>query len=566
MNLDELGYTVDEQIFYGVYTLFLYPCTGTYHEFSINDIIQEELNDESKKEALKYLEDLRNINKNYIDYYLPCIPETNIKINKKEEKKTVDNDLFKYPLIKFNLKMNKLSKEFEKVNKFIGITSGKRSCIIKSKTGEFLRLKGCGNYKSGFTLLKYEKDLSFKKIEIRGCQFENTAFRELYYSYKVNEILKKYNMYCANIPLGYYKYDKDIKFVEESLNNKNKIINEAPEIDKYCSIYKTLGDRRLGTHLLRGIELIMDAIIETAIKEFNINQIEYENICNLFNEKRRKFSINSEYTIREVYLPEDKSIKEWCEKPIYKDKFYDILINYKLIIEYLNTNENLIKIKKSSNMIERWSEIIKSKDYFKYEQFQALIDELLKMKNLFEKKSILEYIHDIFIRIGYETAKIKRIFQDEDFNWGTYNGQSPYDIFCSAHFNNFIVLPGKYSCLLAPIDFDLAFQRKYFINNDKNSESFGKHDDNEFDKFLNREINTLLFNIINVKNPEYYENQNMKEKFKDLIYFMLNDSLIERYMKTFDSIEIDYLEEYIPNGIIEILVKLSVILTYNIIS
>ena len=77
------------------------------------------------------------------------------------------------------------------------------------------------------------------------------------------------------------------------------------------------------------------------------------------------------------------------------------MINYKLIIEYLNTNENLIKIKKSSNMIERWSEIIKSKDYFKYEQFQALIDELLKMKNLFEKKSILEYIHDIFIRIGW---------------------------------------------------------------------------------------------------------------------------------------------------------------------
>ena len=215
-------------------------------------------------------------------------------------------------------------------------------------------------------------------------------------------------------------------------------------------------------------------------------------------------------------------------------------------------------------MIEKWSKIIESKDYFKYEQFQALIDELLKMKNLFEKKSILEYIHDIFIRIGYETAKIKRIFQDEDFNWGTYNGQSPYDIFCSAHFNNFIVLPGNYSCLLAPIDFDLAFQRKYFINNDKNSKSFGKHDDNAFDNFLNREINTLLYNIINVKNPEYYENQNIKEKFKDLIYFLLNDSLIESYMKTFDRIEIDYLEQYFPNGIIEILVKLSLILTYNI--
>ena len=163
------------------------------------------------------------------------------------------------------------------------------------------------------------------KIEIRGCQFGNTAFRGLYYSYKVNEILKKYNLYWLNIPLGYFKYDKDIKFVEESLNNKNKIIKEAPEVDKYCSIFKTLGDRRLGTHLLRGIEIIMDAIIETAINEFNIDQIEYENIYNLFNERRRKFSINSEYTIIEVYLPEDKSIKEWREKPIYKNEFYENL-------------------------------------------------------------------------------------------------------------------------------------------------------------------------------------------------------------------------------------------------
>jgi len=75
------------------------------------------------------------------------------------------------------------------------------------------------------------------------------------------------------------------------LNNKNKIINETPEVDKYCSKFKTYGDRRLGTHLLRGIEIIMDAIIEKAINEFNIDQIEYENIYNLFNERRRKFSI-----------------------------------------------------------------------------------------------------------------------------------------------------------------------------------------------------------------------------------------------------------------------------------
>ena len=566
MDLDELGYTQEEQFFYGVYTLYLYPCTRTYNEFNINDIIQDELNEENKKKALQNLEDLSQINRNYINYYLPCIPETNISINQKINNKPIENDLFSYPLIKFNLNMRRNTKEFENVKKFIGITSGKRSCIIKGKTGEFYRLKGCGNYKQGFTIIKNESYKSFTKIEIRGCQFENNVFRELYYSYKVNEFLKKYNMYCANIPIGYFKYSNEIKFIDDSLNLKNKIINEAPEIDKYCSIYKTLGDRRLGTHLLKGIEIILEAIIETAFNEFHINEESYNNIYNLFNEKRKKISINSEYAIREVYLPENISIKEWCKNPVYKKKFYDILITYKQLLNYFNSNEDLIKIKKSSNLIEKWSKIIENKNYFKIEQFKSIINELLKMENILKNKSIIEYILELFIRIGYETAKIKRIFQNEDFNWGSYNGQSPTDIFCSAHYNNFVVLPGKYNCLLAPIDFDLAFQRKNFINNDKESKTFGEHDDYSFDKFLNREINTLLFNIINVKIPQYYENQEMKDKFKDLIYFLLNDSLIESYMKTFDQIDLDNLEKYNQNNILNILVKLSLILTYDRIS
>ena len=87
-----------------------------------------------------------------------------------------------------------------------------------------------------------------------------------------------------------------------------------------------------------------------------------------------------------------------------------------------------------------------------------------------------------------------------------------------------------------------------------------------FDQFLNREINTLLNNIINPKDDDYYLNDNMKKKFSNLIYFLLNDSLIETYMKTFDKIECDYLEEYTSKGIIENLVKLTLILTYDRIS
>ena len=78
MNLESLGYSQEEQIFYGVITVYLYPCTGENNIFDIDNIIREELNEENIKKALQTLNDLSYINIKYKDYYLPCIPETNI--------------------------------------------------------------------------------------------------------------------------------------------------------------------------------------------------------------------------------------------------------------------------------------------------------------------------------------------------------------------------------------------------------------------------------------------------------------------------------------------------------
>jgi len=571
MNLDLLGYNLEEQIYYGVITLYLYDVEGIVNNFNINNIIQEPLNEKNIEKILLNLKSLSYINKKYEDIYLPCIPETEIKeLNTKEENSKNNNFVFSNPLIKFDINMLRDSEEFKNLKKYIGIMSGKRSAIIKGESGKFYRLKGCGNYKSGFTLLEDDNQEIFKKIEIRGCQFENNVFRELYYSYRINEILKKYNIIGSNIPVGYFKYDKNIKFIDNSLNEDNIINNEVPEIDKYCSIYETLGDRRLGSHLLKGMEMLIESIIETAIEKFNMNEESYNNIYMLFNEERRNNAIDSAFVINDVYLPKGITLKEWCSRPIYKKEYYNDLICYDKFIKLLKSNLDLINIKKASNMIEDWEEYFEKKVNFKKNHFKIIINELKNIKNNLNEKSIFEYILDIFIRIGYETAKIKRIFQDEDFNWGTYNGHSPLDTFCSAHYNNFIVLPAKYSCLLSPIDFDLSFQRNNFINNDKQSDTFGKHDELKFDKFMNREINKLLYNIINPnENYNSYDekDENLKIKLKNIIYYLLNDSLIECYMKTFDKIECNYIEKYDKTKTItENLVKLCLIATYDRIS
>ena len=484
------NFNKEEQIYFGIIPIYLYPCTGIFRNFDINKIKNEEINEKNIDKILKRTNDLSFINESYKDYYYQCIPETDIILDSNVEEKKSEKGPEEFlinPYIKFFIQMRKDSEEYEKLNKLYGIMSGERSAIIKDNNDKFYRLKGCGDFKKGFTIL--ENNLEFKKIDIRGCQLENNVFRELYYTYKINEILKKNNIEISNIPIGYWKYSHELKFIDDSLNENNIIENSAPEIDKYCSIYETISDKRLGFHLLKGIEKIIESIVETSIEKFNFNKKDLENIKNIYIENYR-------YHKPVISLPENICLKDFCKNPIYEKKHYDKLITYKSLIEKIKLNESIKKIVLSSNLIENWGEKLEKKLNCTFNYYKDIINHLLILKRKeTDNKSIFEYLLDIFIRIGYETAKIKRIFQEEEFNWGTFNGQSQFDIFCSSHYNNFIVLSSSKSSLLSPVDFDLSFTKNNFINSDIHSKSFGKFDQRIFDEYLIRELNTLIENL-----------------------------------------------------------------------
>lgn len=125
-----------------------------------------------------------------------------------------------------------------------GSFSGKRSCIIEEK-GCKLRLKGCGNGpEKGFDLLPIE----FKEDsqEIRGCVFHNSAFREQYFCNFIQKSLKE----ATFIPIANTAY-RVLKYSDNLSQESDEVfVNEYPQIQKYCSVFKTLGDKRLGTHLL----------------------------------------------------------------------------------------------------------------------------------------------------------------------------------------------------------------------------------------------------------------------------------------------------------------------------
>ena len=92
MNLDKLGYSFEEQIFFGVITLYLYECTGKFFYYDQNNVLKEELNKINIEKALINMKPLSYININYEHIYLPCIPDTGIKILN-SDKKSINLDI-----------------------------------------------------------------------------------------------------------------------------------------------------------------------------------------------------------------------------------------------------------------------------------------------------------------------------------------------------------------------------------------------------------------------------------------------------------------------------------------
>ena len=555
----------EEKIYIGMIPIYLYPVTGIYKNFNFQNTKKEEINEKNIEKIVKWTKDISFINESYKDIYFQCIPETDIIQKFNLEEKNISEkgpeEFLYHPYIKFFLKMRKDTKEYEKINKLNGIMSGERSAIIKTKKGKFYRLKGCGDFKKGFILK--DNGFDFKKINIWGCQLENNAVRELYYTYKINEILKKNNIEISNIPIGFWKYSHDLKFIDEFLNEKNIIENFASDVDKYCTIYETISDKRLGNHLLKGIEILIESIIKIAIDELNFDKNDLENIKKIYIGNNKFQTKNYKPSIS---LPDNMTLKEFCKNKIYEQKYYDNIISYKNLIKLIKTDESLKKIVLSSNLIEKWSKILELKLNVTFDYYTEIINHLLILKKNKENnnKSILEYLLDIFVRIGYETSKIKRIFQEIEFNWGSFNGQSPIDVFCSSHYNNFIVLPKSKCSLLSPTDFDMSFSKDNFINTDINSNSFKKFDQKVFDEYLIRELNTLMENLGGIY---IYKNIEFEDEIKQYVYNLLNECLIEIFMKTFDGIKSDYLIEYKDfSDIHHDLIKISLISTSHNIS
>ncbi len=527
----------DEDIYFGDKICFLYPCSGLYRSYKKEYIQQDELNKESIAETLKYADDLSYIKPEYKDHYIPVIPETQVHfINKnlKEDEKETTDFLLSQPLIKC-----KEIKDYTPV--FKCMQSGHRSAIIKDpKTGLYYRLKGCGNDELGFNLLKSEG--YFEEYNTRGSQFNSTCFRELYYSEKINDELKSLNIPCANIPVGFWKYEKNINVLPNEKVKKEDmpvLQNQVPEVDKYCGIFRTLGDRRLRTHLLCGMEKILEKYALLCIKKGVLTEELLTKIKTIFPASRLPNKIQTFMTIS-LFGPGNQNFDEWCKKPVYKKEKYDAIVSCEKLKKEIKENKDLqLFLDQTENYEELFPLLTEGVSEKHKKMIRSILDKLIEEQK--KGRKFFNSLLDIYVRIGYEVGRIKKRLQEAHINWGSYIDRG-FDYHCNAHSNNLVILPQGNDSLLAPLDFDLAFSKDKMITIYKEASTFGTHDESFWYNYINAEFVDLSMILCGAEdyNFEFEKNRKDQDSFeiriKNTIRYLLCDCMLENYMKGFDNL------------------------------
>lgn len=134
------------------------------------------------------------------------------------------------------LKVSRASAEAQEPSALSGLASGVRSALVRVR-GRWWRLKGCGNRDQGFPV---EAKGDQGELNLRGCCFEHTADTELRMTALAEKALAAVGLDCANRAVGSYRYAIAAAW-------------PLPKLERFCPVFETLGNARLGDHLLAGL-------------------------------------------------------------------------------------------------------------------------------------------------------------------------------------------------------------------------------------------------------------------------------------------------------------------------
>jgi hypothetical protein len=370
-----------------------------------------------------------------------------------------------------------------------GIRSGGRSAILIDGPTAY-RLKGCGNYVDaphfrfdfpGFPTRDWVLWGEKLGTELRGCCWEHTALRELKMASHISALVEaefgaadgdaaahRAVGPVSNVPVGFWRYEMPAGQPE-------------PTLIRCCALFETLSDKRLGHHLLPGLDLCITALF-SHLRESSAapHSRRLAALHALFPEAHFTNASRAEPA-------ELKSTWSVCctgVQPLKPIDFYHVAFD--------ESAATLADRASEFGVCERWFTL--------WAECCRTLEQYLPLNNNNEQQhesdnvgSLLAAVH---WRLGRETGLFKRLLRDNHISWGTFCDHDQFEPHCNAHPSNFVVLPitpqrKPGSPLLGTVDFDLAYTRDTFFSTLRDQPLFGHFDVELFDSWMDSEDQEL---------------------------------------------------------------------------
>jgi hypothetical protein len=303
--------------------------------------------------------------------------------------------------------------------------SGRRSCVVDvgavATAGVVVKLKGCGDGSDGFPIRNVGRDRARK--EVRGCMFSGLARRELHFAPRFNAVAARVlpESVPVLVPIGYWKYPLGIVAPQEFLETDAASV--PPFAAPCCALFECRGDRRISSHVLHGMEVVLLALLDSV----------ETTPLSLLDDARCGVGIET-----------------WMACLCGPDK----------LLDHSTARCRVLAATTGDQPVHGWSTARLVHAHTPALAHQAVT--ALQVAHCDTAGALLALCIDVCHCIGTEIGLLLRGFHDAGLSWGTYSDSLAFH--CNAHPNNLaVVCPkaiprGSVRRICAPVDFDMAFE------------------------------------------------------------------------------------------------------------
>jgi hypothetical protein len=377
----------------------------------------------------------------------------------------------------------KVSEAVSDMPQLTALASGARSACVRTVDREgrvtWIRLKGCGNHSQGITI-RSAPEQGWR--DLRGVAFQHTALFECYYTERLNFTMQQFGISSANRALGYFQYGKpDNEYLSSGASAVAAAFanNNAPT--PCCVVMKTLGDRRLGSHVLAGIALILDRLVD-------VDSINVERLKALFPLTRSADVESPTGFVTTDVLMSDHQLAvaimyfggsiDNCNGLSFLEPRIPALFADALQTSAQALAERAPDAALLPDQFVQESKSFEPCDVRWATAWRETCDCLqLRLKRLQQRREAGETnlpaaLAYLYARIGFECGRFLHVLHRQcGVSWGTYQDAMCHEsqMHCNAHSNNMVLIPeseesNEQSSYLAFLDLDMAFDRTSFVD------------------------------------------------------------------------------------------------------